>query len=84
MAYLLNEDKTTGSLKTLTFTHHEVHDGTYFRSGMNYTLANGEVATLGFTTPDTTVWCHMTWLLETSSDGTFTVMEWYEHTNKTA
>jgi hypothetical protein len=42
---------------------------------MNYELANGEVATFSLTTPDTAVWCHMTWSLTTSADGTFTVLE---------
>lgn len=68
-------DPITHALEVVDYTHHEVHDGNYFRSGMNYTLANGDVAAIGFTTPNTTVWAHMTWFLETSSDGTFTVLE---------
>ena len=42
---------------------------------MNYTLANGEVATFGLTTPDTTKWLHITWSLSAKADGTFTVLE---------
>jgi hypothetical protein len=68
-------DSTTHTLQTMDYSHHEVHGGSYFRSSMNYTLANGEVATVGFTTPNTAVWCHMTWFLETTADGTFTVLE---------
>lgn len=68
-------DGVTTGIKTVTHEHHEVHEGNYYRSGMNYTLSNGQVATFGLTTPDTTVWCHMTWELDTTADGTFTVLE---------
>lgn len=68
-------DGVTTGIKTVTHEHHEVHEGNFYRSGMNFTLANGEVATFSLTTPDTTVWCHVTWSLDTTADGTFTVLE---------
>jgi len=68
-------DVITHNLILVDHAHHEVHEGHYFRSGMNFTLANGAVATLGFVTPNTAVWAHVNWFLETSSDGIFTVLE---------
>lgn len=71
----LRIDEATNSLYTVDHLHHEVHEGNYYRSGMNFTLANGNVATFGFTTPNTTTWAHMTWNLSTTADGTFTLLE---------
>lgn len=71
----LRLDKATNSLQIVSYEHHEVHAGSFFRTGMNYSLSNGQVATLGFTTPNTTKWAHVRWFLETSSDGIFTVLE---------
>ena len=68
-------EETTWAQKVVDYAHHEVHDGNFYRAGMNFTLSNGQVATLGFTTSDTTRWCHVTWELTASADGTFTVLE---------
>ncbi len=68
-------DTSTHSLQIIDYPHHEVHAGKFYRSGMNYTLANGEVATFSITTPNTTEWCHITWELTATADGTFTLLE---------
>jgi hypothetical protein len=68
-------DTVTHAIEVIDYAHHEVHDGNFFRSGMNFTLANGEVATLAFTTPNTAKWAHITWELATTADGTFTLLE---------
>lgn len=68
-------DATTHAQTTITYAHHEVHSGSFFRSGMNYTLANGDIATFGLTTPNTTKWLHITWELNASADGTFVLLE---------
>lgn len=68
-------DSMTNDLITVEHVHKKVHAGDYYRSGMNYSLANGDVATLGFTTPNTAVWAHVTWFIEASADGVFTVLE---------
>jgi hypothetical protein len=71
----LRLDQSTNSIQTLDYLHHEVHAGNYYRSGMNYSLANGEVATYAVVTPDSSTWAHMSWELSASADGTFTVLE---------
>lgn len=71
----LSIDPITGSLVTITTVHHHVHEGDFYTAGMNYTLANGEVATFAFTTPDTTKLAHMGWNLTASADGLFEVIE---------
>ena len=69
-------DESTRSLITIDQDHHNVITGNYFRAGMNFTLANGEVATFGFTTPaSTSKEVHITWTLDGSADGTFTLIE---------
>jgi hypothetical protein len=68
-------DGSTHSQTIIDYAHHEIHSGSYFRSGMNYSLANGEVATFGLVTPNTTKWLHMTWDLVASADGTFALLE---------
>ncbi len=68
-------DATTHALEVMDYTHHEVHAGSFYRASMNYSLSNGQVATLGFVTPNTAVWAHVTWFMETTADGTFTVTE---------
>jgi hypothetical protein len=68
-------DPYTFAIETIDYAHHEVHDGDYFRSGMNFTLSNGHVATFGFTTPNTTKWAHLTFDLDTTADGTFALLE---------
>jgi len=68
-------DASTHAQTVIFYAHHEVHSGSYYRSGMNYSLANGNVATFGLTTPNTTKWLHMTWQLTTSADGVFTLLE---------
>lgn len=72
---LLTQDNITSSLINIPYSHSEVHDGNYYRSGMNFTLANGNVATLGFITPNTTKWAHVTWELTASADGVFALLE---------
>jgi hypothetical protein len=71
----LGIDSTTRVLSVIDYPHHEAHAGSFYRGGMNFTLANGEVATLGIVTPNTTKWAHMVWSLSATADGTFTVLE---------
>ena len=71
----LRVDSSTHSIQIIDYAHHEVHSGSSYRTGMNYTLANGDIAILCLTTPDTTKWSHMTWTLTATADGTFAVLE---------
>jgi hypothetical protein len=68
-------DASTHSIQVIDYVHHEVHAGNVYRAGMNYTLANGDVATICVTTPDTTKWSHVVWTLTATADGTFAVLE---------
>lgn len=68
-------DSSTGALISIPYSHHEIHAGSAYRAGMNYVLANGEVATFSITTPNTTKWLHIGWELTTTADGTFALLE---------
>ena len=68
-------DPYSHALESISHSHAEVHEGNYYRSGMNFTLANAEVATFGLTTPDSKKWIHITWSLSTSADGVFDLLE---------
>lgn len=68
-------DASTHTLQVIDYAHHEVHAGSAYRAGMNYTLANANVATFCLTTPDTTKWSHVIWTLTATADGTFAVLE---------
>lgn len=68
-------DSSTHCLGITTHVEFSVHAGNYFRSGMNFTLANADVATFAMVTPDTLQEIHITWTLNASADGTFTVLE---------
>jgi len=68
-------DDITNALIAIDFSHHETHESNFYRSGMNFTLANGNVATLGLVTPNTSKWLHVVWDLNCSANGTFTLLE---------
>ena len=68
-------DSTTHVLTTITYPHHEAHAGRFYRTGMNYTLANGNVATFGLITPNSSRWIHTVWELTATADGTFEIIE---------
>ena len=68
-------DAATHALTTIDYAHHETHDGNFYRTAMNFTLGNGNVCALSFITPNSTKWCHVTWSLDATADGTFVVLE---------
>ena len=68
-------DPDTHAIKTIEWEHTEAHEGCFFRSGMNFTLGNGDVATFGITTPNSTTWAHISWDLNATADGTFALLE---------
>jgi hypothetical protein len=71
----LKIDSSTSTLQTIDYAHHEAHGGSFFRSGMNFTLSNGQVATFGLITPNTTKWAHLGFELTATADGTFALLE---------
>ena len=68
-------DAATHVLTTISYAHHETHSGNFYRTAMNFTLGNGNVCALSFITPNSTKWCHMTWELSDTADGTFDLLE---------
>jgi len=56
-------DKSTCGLLTARHNEEAVHDGRFFRSGLNYTLANSNVADFGMTIPNDSKEIHMSWAL---------------------
>ena len=71
---ILNNAVSGSSLKTISHSHHEAHEGNFYRSGINYTLSNGQVATFSMTV-GASVEPHLTWDLTATADGTFTLLE---------
>ena len=67
-------DSSTRALTVMDYAHHEVHAGSHFRSGMNYTLENGNVATIGIVTPAGKE-MHIQWELTATADGVFSLLE---------
>lgn len=51
-------DASTEVLTGIDYTHHEIHDGNYYRAGFQKDIPNGGTAIFAITTPDTTKWLH--------------------------
>jgi hypothetical protein len=65
-------DGSTNTLQTIPYEHHEIHSGShYFISGVT-DLSINNVFDMQFTTPDTTKWAHLVFLLSVESE-----TEWY-------
>lgn len=59
-------DASTNAIETITYEHHEVHDGRHFFIHDVNDDAINHVMDIQFTTPDTTRWCHL--LFEVDSE----------------
>ena len=68
-------DSHSGAPIMLSYEHHQVYQGNYYRAGFAYSLGNAEVATLSFVTPAAPSGVHIVWDLTATADGTFTVLE---------
>jgi hypothetical protein len=73
---MMKADGVTSAITTISYPHHEVHQGRFYRSGFAFTLANGNTGSYAFTTPAAggrelhcSIELHMT------AGGTFTVYE---------
>jgi hypothetical protein len=76
----LRSDRSTESLMTIDYAHHEIHDGTMFSYDDVITLGSGATQDYVITVPDTTTWPHLAFDIE-SCDGGMT-FELYEGTDK--
>ena len=68
-------DKSTETLQTIDYEHHEIHSGSHFFVCGYSDLAINNVFQLTFVTPNTTAWSHFIWKLDTESE---TLWEIYE------
>lgn len=68
-------DSTTHTIQIIDYAHHEIHAGSHFLYTDAVTLGNGGVQNYLITTPDTTRWAHMIFILDGSA---ITQFELYE------
>ena len=69
-------DSTTNSLKTLDYSHAELHSGNHYNSRQYFTLAKNATRDLLIITPDTTRWAHALFeLYTTAAPVTITIYE---------
>jgi hypothetical protein len=53
-------DSATGACTSITYPHHEIHEGNSFTVSKTFTVPAGTKVNLGIVTPNTTKWAHMT------------------------
>ena len=68
-------DGSTSAISVIDYAHHEVHGGSSYWAAVNATLGNAEVATIGFTTPNTTKWAHLLLQVDVNASCAFDVLE---------
>ena len=68
-------DTTTNALGTIDYAHHEVHGGSAYWTYKTATLGNGEISTIGVTTPNTTKWAHLLMRIDLSAAAVLDVLE---------
>lgn len=65
-------DKSTHALETVSYAHHEIHDGSDYFIEDVVDLSAGDYFDVQITTPDNTAWAHVNFRLEAESE-----TEWY-------
>lgn len=65
-------DRSTNTLQFITYEHHEIHAGSHFFIEDVGELAINNVYDIQFTTPDSTIWSHLTFKLDCESE-----TEWF-------
>ncbi len=69
-------DNTSNSVVTMTYPHHELHDGNTFEVGVyDNDLDDGDTINIAFTTLDTTRWVHMVAIMGNTSSSVAEVLE---------
>lgn len=71
----LRLDKSTNSIQTIDYAHHEIHAGSHFFVSGVQDLAINEVLDFTWVMPDTTKWTHWLWTLDTESETAWYVYE---------
>ena len=72
-------DNTTHTLQTIDYEHHEIHAGSHFFYTDSATLASSGVQDYLITTPNTTKWAHLIFLVSGSA---ITQVQVYEGSDK--
>ena len=52
-------DKSTNSIQTIEYEHHEIHAGSHYEITQNENISVNNVYDIQITTPDTTKWSHL-------------------------
>ncbi len=72
-------DAATGTFATITFPHHEIHDGLMFKADLNTTdlddEGNNDALHISFITPDTAERGHLVYNLYASGEASFEIVE---------
>jgi len=68
-------DSTTHTLQTIDYVHHEIHSGSHYLYTDAVPLNSGGVQNYLITTPDTTRWAHMLFVLDGSAVTQFELYE---------
>ena len=68
-------DKSTWTLQTIDYEHHEIHGGSHFFFTASDPLASSGTVVYMVTTPNTTKWAHMIFLISGSA---ITQVDFYE------
>lgn len=68
-------DESTRALVSVSYEHHEIHEGDHYYVSSVQDLANSNVLDVQFTTPDTTKWSHFVWSFETESETAWYIYE---------
>lgn len=76
----LRLDKSTNSIQTVDYEHHEIHAGSHFFYTDSVELASAGTQDYMVTTPDSTKWLHMTYALTGSA---ITQVQLYEAGDRT-
>ncbi len=79
----LRLDKSTNSIQTIDYEHHEIHAGSHFLYTDSVELDNAVAQDYMITTPNTTKWAHMTFLASGSAITTVQVYEAGDRTGTT-
>ncbi|MCP4708907.1 MAG: hypothetical protein GY869_09805, partial [Planctomycetes bacterium] len=69
-------DSISGSLETISYAHHEVHEGDAYKVEVNdIDLDNNNEISIAFKTPATGPWCHIFPIAATSGESRFECLE---------
>ena len=72
-------DKSTNSVQTIDYPHHEIHSGSHFFVAGVQDLSINQVLDFTWVMPNTTKWIHLVWHMDTKAE-----TAWYIYENAVA